>query len=150
MAAAEVVQDLFDRESIHESNYENTVFRILTFTCLGASADGVIPDTAVETDKNRELLGWYLLKMESYPGSPGPTAASNVYLKNAGGLDLLSGNGVGQLANATPGEAYARMTGAGGTIAALQPVWNILTFKIDGNSVTSSIYVVNFFFVQSR
>ena len=113
-------------------------FKVVTFSCTGDASGGAISDTATTALITEQIKGCYLVKVQMLPGSTGPTADSDVYIKDDNGIDLLDGNGVDNLDNATDRETYAQIDGQ----AALQPVISALTLDVDGNSVNSATYEI--------
>ena len=75
------------QEWTNEQRGENRV-KVCTLTCVGDAADGSIPDTAFNSDK--EANGWYLYSVKAFPtaGGTAPDAAS-VFILDADSLDLL-------------------------------------------------------------
>ena len=113
-------------------------FKVVTFSCTGDSSGGGIPDTTTTQIVTDQIVGCYLIKAQMLPGSTGPTANSDVYIKDDNGIDLLNGNGVDKLDNATDSEAYAQIDGQ----PALQPIISALTLDVDGDSVASAVYEI--------
>ena len=123
-------------------------FKVLTFTCVGDSSGGGIPDTTIDAQTTIQLTGCYLIKVQMVPlsGGTGPTANSDVYIKDANTIDLLDGNGVDKLDNATNSEAYAQIDGQ----PALQPIVGALTLNVTGDTVASAAYSIICIFVSTR
>ena len=123
-------------------------FKIVTFTCVGDSSDGSIPDTATTQLITNQIVGCYLLKVQIIPGATGPQTDSDVYIKDANGIDLLDGNGVDKLDTTGNDEAYAQIDGQ----AALQPIVGALTLDVNqaATAVNSATYQIICIFVSSR
>ena len=76
----------------------------LTITCTGDDANGdfdslILSDTGPYGKLRKG--GYQLFYGEVIPGSPGPTASTDLWIKNSRGTDLLAGGGVDIIANAT-------------------------------------------------
>ena len=121
--------------------------RTITFTCVGHATGGAIPDTVTTAPENEFLRGFSLYKAEIYPGTPAPTANSDVYLKTSGGVDLLGGNGVDALDAATVSDIPASVDGQSAT----QPInqGDTLTLSVENQAVNSAQYVIVAFFQKT-
>ena len=119
------------------------VAKILTFTCVGDAANGTIPDTDTTTSITAQIKGWFIDKIHTVVGSPGPTADSDVYIKDTDALDLLGGAGVDQLDNATDHIVYPLAT-----LVHTRPLIDgALTLDVDNQAVTEAAYTVKVFIV---
>ena len=114
-----------------------TTMRVVSFVCVGDSTDGTIPDTAINADNLvlGNLAGWFLYRMvvENDAGDTGVTDDSDVYIKDAGGSDLLNGQGVDQLDDDT--RNYIRL-------CRHDPVSGTLTLDVDNQDVHSGEYTI--------
>lgn len=114
----------------------------VTLSCTGDSSDGSIPDTEFGgpgTDITKNLHGYYLYEVKIVPGGTGPTDDSDLYIKDANGIDLLGGEGVNKVDNATNSH--------------FQPVFfsridSKLTLDVDNNSEASSTYTITLIFAK--
>ena len=118
--------------------------RTITFTCIGHATGGAIPATTTTAPENEFLRGFSLYKVEIIPGTPAPTANSDVYLKNSNEVDLLGGNGVDALDAATVSDVPASISGQ----AATQPInqGDTLTLSVENQAVNSAQYKIIAFF----
>lgn len=103
--------------------------------CTGDGSDGSIPDTTISED----VIGYYLYEVKIVPGGTGPTDNADLYIKDANSQDLLQGQGVNEVDNATSSH--------------FQPLFysmvnSALTLDVDNNSVNSSTYTIYLFFAK--
>jgi len=123
-----------------------TNVRTLSFTCVGDASGGSIPDTDISAANTTKLLGWELWKVQAIAGSPGPTANSDVYVKDTNSVDLLGSYGENMLDNTGSNETIPRIDG----VASLQPVVGVLTLDVDNQSVNSAAYTIILFFRRGQ
>lgn len=142
LAAGDVTQAL---TQIYSSD-RHLVRRIITFSCTGDSSDGSIPNTDTSATNTALIKGWYLYKVQTDGNHAGtePTENSDVYIKDASGIDLLDGNGVDMLDNTAEREFHPAIDGT----PALQAIDGTITLDVDNQGVNSATYTVKLIFVK--
>ena len=110
--------------------------RTIVLTCVGDATNGSIPDTTLYniTGMSKPLPGWYLLRVrvKSLTADADVSDNADVYIKEDG-TDLLNGQGVDQLDNAT--NNYIRLT-------AYDPIAENPVLDVDNQSEASGEYTV--------
>jgi hypothetical protein len=109
---------------------------VLTVACTGDSSTGSFPK--VNLTALQPLLGGYVSRVETVPGTTAPTANYSMTLLDAKGGDELNGQGSGTM-SATAVQIFAIGTGT--------PITASETLNLTGNSVASAgvtvyIYVI--------
>lgn len=140
MAAGTVTQSIQD---VFTTDGNSPVFRTLTFTCVGDSVDGSIPDTAVSSANMAYITGWRLYKVVADPGATAPDAA-DVLIKDTGGNDLLDGNGTNLIDPTATKATYPAIDG----VAATQPITGTITLDVDNQATASATYTITLYFVR--
>jgi hypothetical protein len=112
--------------------------REIVFQCVGDSANGSIPNTEMDKPSYEIAQGWFLDSVETVPGSPAPTADSDVVVNDEHGLDLLNGNGT-DLLNDTAVKAVVPSIGGQNKRV---PVRGKLTIGVSGQSVNLAQYKI--------
>ena len=104
----------------------------LVFTCTGDASDGSIEDT--DTTDGR-IYGMYIYRVivENDSDDADVTDDSDVYILDAGGTDMLNGQGVDQLDDNT--RNYIRP-------CRYEPIVGPLTLDVDNQSEASGVYTV--------
>lgn len=134
--AGTVIQSITDIGQIIEGI--KNIFRVVTFTCVGDVSAGTIPDTPTTDAITAKIIGMYLLKAQIIPGTPAPTANSDVAINDANGIDMLGGNGTDQLDASGAKEAYPMINTKGGS----QPVLGPLTLAVSNNTGAGNQFVI--------
>ena len=116
----------------------NTGTRTLTFTCVGDSSNGSIPDTDTNDDNTAFIKGWRLYDVEVNPGTPAPDAA-DVLIKNAAGRDFLDSLGT-NLVHATNTQSM------GDSMPFFDVVDGVITLDVDNQGTASAQYTVKMTF----
>ena len=117
--------------------------REVTVLCTADDGTAAFPDQNLCTIAglvNGPLSGWGLWMVETDPGSTGPTADTDLYLKTANGTDILEGNGVDGIDNATNNLIY--------TPVSPFYIGPTLTQDIDNNSVNSAVVTIKYYLVR--
>lgn len=119
---------------------------VLTFDCQGSVTNGAIPSTTVDTTylnflRNNSYCLWMV---EAAPGGTGPTANSDIYLKNANETDILGGSGVNKLDNATPSLFAPSIS----TTYTLSPMIEDFALSVSNQSVTNAVYDIDLIFTK--
>jgi len=112
--------------------------RTLTFTCVGDSSGGSIPDTATNTANSAFIKGWRLYDVEVDPGTTQPDAA-DVLIKNAAGRDFLDGLGT-NLIHATATQSM------GDSMPFFDVIDGAITLDVDNQATGSATYTVKLTF----
>jgi hypothetical protein len=117
--------------------------REVTLLCTADDSDASYPDTNIVYLSGYEhgpLSGWGLWMVETDPGTTGPTADTDLYLKTANGTDILGGNGENAIDNATNNLIYPPVSPfmIGGT----------LTQDIDNNAVNEAVVTIKYYLVR--
>ena len=107
-------------------------------------SDDASGTTATFTDST--VMGYFLCSMETSPGSTAPTNDFDIYLRTAGGVDILGGAGL-NLDSPTPAVAYPTIDSSTGQKGCV-PVNSALTMSFSGNSVETATIDINFFFAR--
>jgi len=113
----------------------------VTLVCT-SDGSGVISDTDFAgpgTDLTKNLHGYYLYEVKVVPGATGPKDDSDLYIKDANGIDLLGGTGVNRIDETTNSHFqppfYSRIN-------------STLTLDVDNNDVDSSTYTITLVFAK--
>ena len=128
----EVKQPLELIGSKNPVDFSWTTCQELTFTCVGDVSDGSIPDTAINAANLALLSGTYLSAVIINPGTPNPTPASDVTLKDQYGFDVLGGQGTNAL-GATASKAILPMFAG---YLQCHPLTGTLTLSVGNQSVS--------------
>ena len=112
----------------------------ITFTCVGDSVNGAIPDTVTTTANTSIITGLYLYDVEVDPGATAPDAA-DVLIKNTGARDLLDGLGV-NLVHATATQSM------GNSMPFFEKITGVITLDVDNQATASATYTVKLTFVK--
>lgn len=106
-----------------------TNISILTFAWTADSADGSVPDTVTTDAITAAIKGMGVIEVRTTPGTTNPTAAYDIVINNADGLDLMGGALADRSATAAEAAFSNSTTGA---------IDSALTLGISGNSVKSA------------
>ena len=137
-------------ESVTQNGYDIknsdgvTKARIVKFTVVCDDAAATMTDTAINTALTSYIRGWYLDTVIVNPGTTAPTAASDIYLTNADGLDILGGSGVDLLDDADTTGCVPSVDGQNKQ----QLVHGVLTLDMDNNAELAATFTVTLIFVQ--
>jgi len=109
-----------------------------------AAANGGLTSTAITANQAKVLAGMYAIQAVVNPGATAPTAAYDVYLNDADGVDVFGAalENLSATVSSTVRPAIA-------TLAGKRLVSGILTFALSGNSVDSANGVVKFYFSKN-
>ena len=140
MAGAGTVTQSIEEVTSEPKSASDGGFTIVTFSCVGDSSGGGIPDTTTEAAITERIKGCYLIKCHLITGTKAPTADSDVYIKDADGIDLLGGSGVDALDNSASTGIQLWPTVV--TQYGRQPITGALVLDVDGDSVASAVYSV--------
>ena len=114
----------------------------ITLSAIGDSANGSYPAAVINTlsgiANTWDLRGLKLYSVKILPGSPPPTAASNLTITDANGVDLLGGKGFGAIP--VSGSSWIPAGPANYAFAAL--IQDTITANISGNSVNSAAITI--------
>jgi len=102
-----------------------------------AEADGSF--VAAQTNAINGVIWW----VETDPGATAPTAAYDITLKNADGLDVMGGKLADRSATATEG---SQPYDAGGSVYLKIPVRGPLTIAITNNIVNAAVGTITIFY----
>ena len=114
----------------------------VTFAADAASPANVALDSIAATAHGTgrpSLEGWWLLRVDTLYGATGPTDDSDLYLWRSWGedkIDVLGGNGVNSIDNATNNTIYPANVA--------QPLTGKEIFDVDGNAVANAICTIVF------
>jgi len=126
-----------------------SVFRVITVIFTASSTDGSVPDLTLNADtaglKNGSPLGWYgyAVIIDCNHAGTEPTENSELYILNAGGGDVLGGQGVDQVDNTAERFVYFH----NGSVPFKQPMVGTWTVRVTQqaaavNSATGTLYVI--------
>jgi hypothetical protein len=118
--------------------------RVVTFTCVGDSADGTIPDTDISDNTFRGIAGFFLDTVSVNPGATAPDAA-DLSVKDVDGIDLLDGNGAA-LIHAT--NSLATVPATDGQVK-VQPIYDTITLSVANQATVDATYTVKMVFVRA-
>ena len=104
----------------------------VVFTCTGDASDGSIPDTDT-TDGRINGFYSYRVIINNTTAQTDTSDDADVYIKDAGGIDLMNGQGVDQLDADTCN--YVRL-------CRHDPISGPLTLDVNNQSQTSAVYTV--------
>lgn len=117
---------------------------VVTFTCTADAAAATYPATSLSSTALQHVGGRYLALATTNPGTTGPTAAYDIVLNDADGIDVMGGTLANRSATASEQAVPLLMTGVyGGRLVA-----GSLQLAVTGNSVNSAVTVINFHFVR--
>lgn len=111
----------------------------VTFDSSAAAPANVALNSINDTNGNSiaSVGGWWLLRVDIYPGSTGPTDNTDLYLWSVEDkIDVLGDNGANAIDNATYSSIYPAV--------ASQPLNGAEVFDIDNNAVNSAGTVIIF------
>lgn len=112
--------------------YYNKMIRAIRFelTASGSAfADATIPPSFLE-----RVQGWFVDQVEVVPGSPAPTANSDLVILDEDGLDILGGSGVNLVSDTTTTGAVPSTGGQNKRTA----IRTNLTVRVTGNAVSGA------------
>ena len=115
------------------------VYQII-MQCTGDPSDGSIPDTIINPPELRKL-GLYLYRViiDNKAVKTSVTDNSDVYIKDSGGSDLLSGEGVDQLDDDT--RNYIQLM-------EYEPILGALTLDVNNQATASGEYEITLILVK--
>lgn len=105
----------------------------VTFGSDNAAPANVALDsiTATSGARLRSVGGWWLLRVDIYPGATGPTDNTDFYIWSVEDkIDVLGGSGANAIDNATVSSVYPATT--------TQPLFGTEIFDIDNNAVNNA------------
>lgn len=120
----------------------DVLMKKLTFTCVGDASNGTIPDTDTTAAITAAIKGMFVFMAIIEPGTPNPTADSDVYLEDEFGIDLLGGGAVDELDATGNKHVYPLLDAKGGS----PPVIGTLTLDVDNQAVNSAQYNIHIIF----
>jgi len=132
--------------TIVESTSSQSLYNILTFNCTGDSATGAFPSTTTSVGNSAFIYGTALCGMETNPGATKPTDEYDIVINNAGGRDILGGQGTNRDETNTE-YVVPKMDTITGQVGCT-PVDTALTLAITNNSVKSAIVSVKLYFLK--
>lgn len=129
-------------------NYPTTsstpLVRELTFTCTADSTDGSFLAMVFSQTHLDKLVGFYLYKLVTNPGTTAPTDNWDFTITDADGLDVLGGSGADR--HTTTSTMLAPKLNS--TTYFAQPALGPWTLNITGNTTNSAIIVIKTIFVK--
>lgn len=114
---------------------------VVTLTAIADSADASFPDTDLEAKISGKLLA-----LETNPGAVAPTDNYDITLEDSDGIDVLEGVGGNR---DTANTEKVPIVYSGTVLHPEVAKSDVLTLKINGNSVNSAIVVVKLYFEGS-
>jgi hypothetical protein len=132
--------------SITKSIYKNIARhgkQVLVVKCaVVAAADGLV--TTAEAIHAGDVDGMSLVKFAVIPGATGPTDASDLYVYDALGNDLLAGQGVNAIMNTTKTQGVPSIGG----VLAPQPIVDAISIAVSSNAVNGATFDIYLYFVE--
>ena len=137
-AAGSVAQkvDTFDRSDMV----------VLTFTWVGDSGNGTVPEETTNTENTAKIAGAYICEVRTYPGITSPTDQYDIALEDMGGFDVMGGALVNRSDTNSERVVAVMITGVYGGPAVSGPI----TLVITGQSVVSATGTVKVFLSRSE
>jgi hypothetical protein len=118
-------------------NYGSTMGYI-NLAWTGDAADGTVPSTLLTDIEN--FYGFYLVEVETTPGSPAPTAAYDIVVNDSNSRDLMAGG----LANRS-----ATLSEVAHASAISPAIYNPITVVLSNNAVHSAKGTIRLYFSKS-
>jgi hypothetical protein len=118
---------------------------VANLACIGDSANGTLPDTALSAALMSLIFGMYLRYMVTIPSTPAPTASYDITLVgDTSTLDLLGGAGADR-----SDSAAEQVMPIISTTAQKRLITENLTFKVAAQAVHSAVFSVQLIFTRN-
>ena len=129
-------------ESIYKSFIRHGRQMVVVKCAVVAHTTGAVTTEALSLGNTIE--GMLLTKFAVIPGATGPTDSSDLYVYDALGIDLLAGQGVDKIMNATKTQGVPSIDG----VLAPQPVVDAISIAVSNNSVNGATFDIYLYFVE--
>ena len=136
--AEEIIQTVDERGAKFALTGRWYTHRVFTWACTTAT-NGSLTATAMDNDSLSQLRGLYVHRCIVEPGTPNPTANSDLTITDEWDYDILNALGTDAL-DATGNATLAVYCG---TFLSPYPLCGPLTLTVTGNSVDSAQFAIH-------